>query len=213
MRAAASGCLMGIECDGRTYHSSKTARDRDCLRQQHLEHMGWTIHRIWSSDWWRNPDGEIERVLKHLREAEQLRPMREPIAEAPGAIAAIAITEDEGGSSDLSDDEELFDDEETSEDQPVEQDEPTPDAQAVFATPAETPSPRMSEEELVLTLRERPLEVIDHRATGGVIWVIGNEKDEAFMRRLERETGFVFEFVRYGDLVTRHRPAWRLKRS
>jgi len=123
------------------------------------------------------------------------------------------MTEDEGGSSDLSDDEELFDDEETSEDQPVEQDEPTPDAQAVFATPAETPSPRMSEEELVLTLRERPLEVIDHRATGGVIWVIGNEKDEAFMRRLERETGFVFEFVRYGDLVTRHRPAWRLKRS
>ena len=73
--------LMGIECDGRTYHSSKTARDRDRLRQQHLEHMGWTIHRIWSSDWWRNPEGEIKRVLKHLREAEQLRPQREPIAE------------------------------------------------------------------------------------------------------------------------------------
>ena len=54
---------------------------------------------------------------------------------------------------------------------------------------------------------------MDHRATGGAIWVIENEKSEAFMRRLERETGFVFEFVRYGDLVTRHRPAWRLKRQ
>ena len=61
-------------------------------------------------------------------------------------------------------------------DEPVDQDEPTADAQAVFATPAETPAPRMSEEELVLTLRQRPLEVIDHRATGGAIWVIGNEK-------------------------------------
>lgn len=55
--------LLGIECDGATYHSSKTARDRDRLRQWQLERMGWTIHRIWSSDWIANPGREVQRVL------------------------------------------------------------------------------------------------------------------------------------------------------
>jgi very-short-patch-repair endonuclease len=59
--------LLGIECDGRTYHSSATARDRDRLRQRHLEQMGWTIHRIWSSDWIRNPGREVTRVLDKLK--------------------------------------------------------------------------------------------------------------------------------------------------
>ncbi len=58
--------LLGIECDGRTYHSSATARDRDRLRQRHLEQMGWTIHRIWSSDWIRNPAYEVDKVLSKL---------------------------------------------------------------------------------------------------------------------------------------------------
>lgn len=55
-------CL-GIECDGATYHSSKTARDRDRIRQNVLENLGWNIVRIWSTDWIRNPDRQIERVL------------------------------------------------------------------------------------------------------------------------------------------------------
>ena len=55
-------CL-GIECDGATYHSSKTARDRDRIRQSVLENLGWNIVRIWSTDWIRNPDRQIERIL------------------------------------------------------------------------------------------------------------------------------------------------------
>ena len=47
--------LLGVECDGRTYHQSKTARDRDRLRQEVLENLGWQIHRIWSTEWMRNP--------------------------------------------------------------------------------------------------------------------------------------------------------------
>ena len=43
--------VLAIECDGATYHSSATARDRDRLRQEHLERLGWTFHRIWSQDW------------------------------------------------------------------------------------------------------------------------------------------------------------------
>jgi very-short-patch-repair endonuclease len=54
--------LLGIECDGATYHSALSARDRDRLRQQILEGLGWKIHRIWSTDWFHNPAREIERV-------------------------------------------------------------------------------------------------------------------------------------------------------
>jgi very-short-patch-repair endonuclease len=48
--------LAGIECDGAQYHSSKSARDRDRLRQEVLEGLGWTILRVWSTDWFDNPD-------------------------------------------------------------------------------------------------------------------------------------------------------------
>ena len=63
--------ILGIECDGATYHSSKTARDRDRLRQQILERLGWRIHRIWSKDWVRDPVGETRRVLEAVDEAKR----------------------------------------------------------------------------------------------------------------------------------------------
>lgn len=59
--------LVGIECDGRTYHSGATARDRDRLRQHVLEGLGWRIHRIWSTDWWLNPEGEMKKILERLQ--------------------------------------------------------------------------------------------------------------------------------------------------
>ncbi|MEM0375608.1 MAG: AAA domain-containing protein [Nitrososphaerota archaeon] len=61
--------ILGIECDGRLYHSHRTARERDWIRQRHLERLGWRIYRIWSSEWWINPEGVIEDVLMHIREA------------------------------------------------------------------------------------------------------------------------------------------------
>lgn len=60
--------LMGIECDGATYHSAKSARDRDRLRQEVLERLGWRIRRIWSTDWFSNPKGELEPIIRELHE-------------------------------------------------------------------------------------------------------------------------------------------------
>lgn len=56
------GFILGVECDGAGYHSSKSARDRDRLRQEVLEHLGWRFHRIWSTDWFNNPRAEAERL-------------------------------------------------------------------------------------------------------------------------------------------------------
>ena len=55
--------ILGIECDGKMYHSSKSARERDYHRQKYLESRGWRIHRIWSTNWWKNPNGEINKIV------------------------------------------------------------------------------------------------------------------------------------------------------
>jgi len=55
--------ILGIECDGAMYHSSRVARDRDRLRQEVLENLGWTIYRIWSTDWFRNPEKELRKAV------------------------------------------------------------------------------------------------------------------------------------------------------
>ena len=62
----AGSYLAGIECDGATYHSTATARDRDKVRQAVLEGLGWAIIRIWSTDWFRSPHTVTERVNKKL---------------------------------------------------------------------------------------------------------------------------------------------------
>jgi very-short-patch-repair endonuclease len=62
--------VLGIECDGATYHSSRSARDRDRIRQQILESRGWRIHRIWSTDWFNRRTTEEHRLLDALQRAE-----------------------------------------------------------------------------------------------------------------------------------------------
>lgn len=63
--------VAAIECDGASYHSGVSVRDRDRIRQEILESMGWEgrIWRIWSTDWFRNPRHEANRMLDFLRRA------------------------------------------------------------------------------------------------------------------------------------------------
>lgn len=63
--------LLAIECDGAAYHSSRSARDRDRLRQGVLEGLGWTFHRIWSTDWFRNRQQEVNRVVAAINAAKE----------------------------------------------------------------------------------------------------------------------------------------------
>lgn len=54
--------LAGVECDGASYHSAATARDRDKVREQVLTGLGWNILRVWSTDWWYDATGCAERL-------------------------------------------------------------------------------------------------------------------------------------------------------
>src|SRR5665213_2372094 len=71
--------VLALECDGAMYHSGIVARERDRLRQQHLERLGWRFHRIWSTDWWTDPQPQIDAVLESYKAAlEVQRPMTVP---------------------------------------------------------------------------------------------------------------------------------------
>jgi very-short-patch-repair endonuclease len=58
--------FMGVECDGATYHSSKTARDRDRLREEVLRDRGWKLERVWSTDWFHNRKSAQKRLLEAI---------------------------------------------------------------------------------------------------------------------------------------------------
>jgi len=72
--------LMGIECDGATYHSSKSTRDRDRVRQGVLEGLGWNIKRVWSTDWFKNPDAELKPII------DELNRLATPISDAVATV-------------------------------------------------------------------------------------------------------------------------------
>jgi very-short-patch-repair endonuclease len=61
--------MLGVECDGATYHSSRSARDRDRLRQEILESLGWNLHRIWSTDWFKNPEREAKKLFAAIEQS------------------------------------------------------------------------------------------------------------------------------------------------
>jgi hypothetical protein len=59
---------MALACDGPSDHAARSARDRDRLRPQVLQSLGWRLRRVWSTDWVRNPEGEQKRLLAALQE-------------------------------------------------------------------------------------------------------------------------------------------------
>lgn len=65
--------LLGIELDGLGYQASRSARDRDRLRQSVLEGQGWVLHRVWGIDWHQDPDGQLERIRAALERARAAR--------------------------------------------------------------------------------------------------------------------------------------------
>jgi very-short-patch-repair endonuclease len=81
--------LLGVECDGASYKSSNSARDRDRLREQVLRQLGWRIHRVWSPAWVARRDSEIRRLKEDLEQASKQqidRETQEPMIEIKGGM-------------------------------------------------------------------------------------------------------------------------------
>ena len=82
--------VLAIECDGASYHASPTARDRDRLRQQHLEKLGWRFHRIWSTDWFARRDDELDRAVRAYEAAVRAADAHEEPAGSTGGSGGQA---------------------------------------------------------------------------------------------------------------------------
>jgi very-short-patch-repair endonuclease len=87
--------VLAIEADGVMYHSSETARDRDRLRQDHLERLGWKFHRIWSSEWFHHREREVARAVATFEDA-LLEPetSNAPMVNAPPPVLDRYAAED-----------------------------------------------------------------------------------------------------------------------
>lgn len=75
--------LLGVECDGASYHSARIARERDLLRQKVLRNLGWCLHRVWSTAWFRDRDDAIRGVLRSIEIALRSNPDESPEAPIP----------------------------------------------------------------------------------------------------------------------------------
>jgi very-short-patch-repair endonuclease len=73
--------LMAIECDGEAYAAAKSASDRDRLRTQVLESIGWKTYRVWSTDWFRNPERELRRLITAIEIAKEQTALDDTVAE------------------------------------------------------------------------------------------------------------------------------------
>ena len=101
--------LAGVECDGAAYHSSKSARDRDRLREEVLHNLGWELVRVWSTDWFDNPALETEKLVRKLEELRHrpppafssYRPLRdlETATQATGRDEELARDDDEAAAT------------------------------------------------------------------------------------------------------------------
>lgn len=90
--------ILGVECDGAMYHSSRAARDRDRLRHEILEGLGWQIHHIWGTSWYRQRSSEIDKLRNLLDNLSKDSPQgrvqkRKDVSPAPVTVAFEKIEE------------------------------------------------------------------------------------------------------------------------
>lgn len=81
--------LAGVECDGATYHSAATARDRDKVRGAILKGLGWNLVRLWSTEWWVDKEGALQKL--HAALNELLEASRKDVAATPGADEPLVL--------------------------------------------------------------------------------------------------------------------------
>lgn len=90
--------LAGVECDGAMYHSSAFARERDKIRQSVLEGLGWTLFRVWSTDWWAHPTKAIDRLHRSLTDCFEAA--KSKASDGPSDASTPAALEESGNTPD-----------------------------------------------------------------------------------------------------------------
>jgi very-short-patch-repair endonuclease len=91
--------VLAVETDGASYHHCVSARDRDRLRQDQLERLGWRFHRLWSTDWFRDPEAETRRIVERWQQACQAANEEHEPEEAPPPPPPATVTDTPAGAA------------------------------------------------------------------------------------------------------------------
>ncbi len=85
--------LLGILCDGDSYFKANTTRDREITQPQVLKSLGWNIYKVWSADWWENPDKCISQLIEAIKQEQngEDKTMSAPVVESPAVSIAYEI--------------------------------------------------------------------------------------------------------------------------
>ena len=191
--------LLGIECDGSAYHSSRSARERDRLRQAVLEDHGWIIHRIWSTDWFQRPEEQLHKVINAIENAKtELNSRAEHKSGCSRAISIDIVTVEREDVIEVG-----LDRTDPAHDQPVNYEEAQPEANLSYAL-HETPTGILADMVEKITLTESPVhlnEVITRlrtawglqRAGARIESVVGQAAQIACKKgNIYEENGFLF---------------------
>ena len=63
--------LLGIDIDGESYRSSRSARDRDRTRHAVLRSQGWNMHQIWTIEWFRRPVEQLNELVAAIEKVHK----------------------------------------------------------------------------------------------------------------------------------------------
>jgi very-short-patch-repair endonuclease len=93
--------ILAVEADGASYRDSGSVRDRDRLRKEHLERLGWRVHRLWSTSWFTDPDTELAKLRAAYADAVRANPPapppmapEEPVAAEPPLLVGPPLPAD-----------------------------------------------------------------------------------------------------------------------
>jgi very-short-patch-repair endonuclease len=86
--------ILGIECDGQSFLSAASTRERDITRQEFLENRGWRLERIWSRNWWRAPEKELDRIQQRIDELRRKDKSEECDGGLDRSLSALSTEKD-----------------------------------------------------------------------------------------------------------------------
>ena len=83
--------ILAIETDGESFHSAKSTLERDITRQEFLESKGWNLERVWSRNWWRDSEREVNRIHQKIQELRKSKDYSAKVAQLKAADSSIII--------------------------------------------------------------------------------------------------------------------------
>lgn len=194
--------VVGIECDGKNYTLSQTARDRFRLRGSILSSMGWNMYHVWSKEWYNNPKQERENLLKFINYEIKKRNKE-----------SLQITTNVDSSN--NNNEQNIAEENTSNIQNNDNVTVVSNDNNIHTDVHENNinnnsslNVRNSSNDICEELLARGFNIIDNRNASKIIWVLYQDDKVNEFEKLMRDFKVDYRLYKRGPIATNYKPSW-----